>query len=583
MSDPSPPVDRHPHGLHPNPHAGHPHNDDDRASADALEGRSGPHADRGDEPARGDDASLRADADRAAGDRSDDRAERSDGSNGGDEGHSEEGETFSDRVQFAASLVVTCAVLGYLLFGPPLGSHEKGVRIPPPEVVRQAGPLRLEIDSKSKLSTKLVETPIEPQRIDDPVLRVTGTVAACFRPGAGDGATQDGWQFSSPELLSTYTDWQKAQADVAFTETQFLRVKELSSTRIGAQEKVVGRLDKLVKDGAGPEKDLLAERANLIKFQIEGQRDVHEADSAIRIARRSEGALRRQLQQAGLDPKLLAKGERDLDVVMADVPEGVASRVKVGQACRATFVGIEDQFFTGKVDSISPVISEARRSLRVLFIIDDPNDLLRAGMFADIGLGTDARDSLLIPAEGVIHVGRSDFVLVKDSSPDMWRVSEVHVGEPRGALGDPRVQRIMAAAAAAAAKEAGVPPSPGFPSAQNEVEVLSGVAAGDRIIGAGAILLKPAVVKALETAGVRTDERSKQPEAAGRAAVDAKRGDEPKAGDAARTAAGGRSDDEPQSTEEPQSIAAARSRSRRSAVGRKEREDAEAGKDGKTP
>ena len=104
------------------------------------------------------------------------------------------------------------------------------------------------------------------------------------------------------------------------------------------------------------------------------------------------------------------------------------SRVKLGQGCEARFFGFPEQLFPGQVRAIAPVLSKERRSLRVLFAISDPRDQLRPGMFADIGLGTDAREALLIPPEAVVHVGRSDYVLRRDGSGD-WRVTEVQVGE----------------------------------------------------------------------------------------------------------------------------------------------------------
>jgi multidrug efflux pump subunit AcrA (membrane-fusion protein) len=170
------------------------------------------------------------------------------------------------------------------------------------------------------------------------------------------------------------------------------------------------------------------------------------------------------LQQSGLEPKLLKSATADLDVIVADVPEAFLSRVKVGQQCRARFFGIPGQDFPGNVESILPVLSRERRTLRLLFVIDDPKDQLRPGMFAEIGLGTEARDALLAPADGILHVGRADYALVAGQGEGVWRVAEVQVGEPQA----------------------------------RQVEVLSGMADGDRVIGKGAILLKAIVARSLQ-------------------------------------------------------------------------------------
>jgi hypothetical protein len=86
-------------------------------------------------------------------------------------------------------------------------------------------------------------------------------------------------------------------------------------------------------------------------------------------------------------------------------------------------------------------------------------------MFAEIGLGTDKREALLMPTDGVLHVGDKDYAL-REATPGTWQITEVQTGELRGA----------------------------------NVEVLAGLQAGERVLGNGAILLKPVVVRALQLA-----------------------------------------------------------------------------------
>jgi hypothetical protein len=328
--------------------------------------------------------------------------------------------------------------------------------------VRLDGRNRICIRDDCPLHHKLQVSTIQPTQITTPILTVTGTVVGSLRPGNGKG--NDYWQFNSPELLTTYTDLQKSFADIAFFETQLTQIKQLAETRTSAQEKLVERMKKLVNVGTETEKDLAASQAELIQSQVQGRKEVYEAETSVRLARRTEAALARQLQQAGLEPDLLRSIASDIDIVMADVPESFIARAKLGQGCEARFFGFPDQLFSGKIRAIAPVLSKERRSLRVLFAIKDPNDQLRPGMFADIGLGTDARDALLIPPEGVVHVGRSDYVLVRDGRSD-WRVAEVQAGELH---------------------EAGV-------------EIVSGLHPGNEIAGKGAILLKPYIIQALQT------------------------------------------------------------------------------------
>ncbi|OWK34531.1 putative Co/Zn/Cd efflux system membrane fusion protein [Fimbriiglobus ruber] len=367
--------------------------------------------------------------------------------------------------QIILALAVTCGVLAWLLLAPP-ASPPGGTDAPSAanEAVSLVGSRSIRIDPSSPISQKLDVLTVKATTITDPVMTVTGTVAASLRPGVGKDKDKDSWQFNSPEVLTAYTDWQKAILDITFTETQAMRIRELAVTRNSAQTEVVERLRKLVSAGTDSLKDLRVEETNKLQYKIQGDKDVYEADTAVRNARKTEAALARQLQQAGLDPGLITTTTSEVDLVMAEVPEGKLTRVMIGQGCQAQFFGIPGQIFSGKVVSLSPVVTKDRRTLRVLFIINDPKDQLRPGMFAEIGLGTDARQVLRVSADSVVHADRADYVLI-GTGPDEWRITEVQIGELFG----------------------------------SELEILSGVKAGDRVIGKGAVLLKPVIVRAVRT------------------------------------------------------------------------------------
>lgn len=368
------------------------------------------------------------------------------------------------RFQFILCLGLTAGVLGYLLWGPEARPRAAAEDQPSaaPESVRLVSHNHIRVVPGCPLCQMLQVATVKPVEITDPVLTVTGTVVASLRPAPGKDT--DCWQFNTPELLTAYTDWQKAASDIEFSETQLGQIRQLAETRISAQEKLVERMKRLVAAGTDTEKDLAAAQAELIQAQIQGRKEIHEAETAVRLARRTEAALARQIQQAGLEPELLRAGKSDVDIVMADVPEGMVTRVRPDQACQARFFGLPNLVFSGHVRAIAPVLSKEHRSLRVLFAIRDPQDLLRPGMFADIGLGTDPRPALLMPPEGIVHVGRSDYALVCSNEND-FRVTEVQVGE----LHD------------------------------QQLEILGGLSAGDRVAGKGVILLKPIIIEALQS------------------------------------------------------------------------------------
>ncbi len=360
--------------------------------------------------------------------------------------------------QFFLALGVTLAFLAYLYWsGLPKQEKVAAERPKDKPLVETIAGGKIRVEPGTPLAQRLQVVEVKRVKITQPLISVTGTVAASYRDQAGKNQLQ----FNSADVLSIYSDWTRAKGDVEFATTQLTAVTDLGKARKGAQQKALDRLEKLVQAGTDSEKDLATARADLLLGEIQARKELHEASSALLVAKRNEIALARQLQQAGLEPDLLAKMDAGIDVVMADVPEIWYAQVKIGQGCEARFFGLQGKTFKGRVLHLPPVVTKDRRSLRVLFTIDDPDDLLRPGMFAEIDIDTDPRDVLMMPSEGIIHIGRADFVLVGTQDPAVWQPREVLLGIAKA----------------------------------DRTEVLSGIRDADRVLGAGAILLKPLMVE----------------------------------------------------------------------------------------
>jgi hypothetical protein len=83
-------------------------------------------------------------------------------------------------------------------------------------------------------------------------------------------------------------------------------------------------------------------------------------------------------------------------------------------------------------------------------------------MFADVGLGTDKRESIRTPVASVVHLGRVDYVFVQ-TSEDAFEAREASVGEAHfGAI-----------------------------------EILKGLRGGEQVVSKNAILLKPLLSQSL--------------------------------------------------------------------------------------
>ena len=392
-------------------------------------------------------------------------------------------------------LLSTAAVLGIgalvILLLKPAGTEPQTPREADTEQtapVRVVGHAELSITPETPLMKRLSFTTVSSQKLSSPILTATGAVIARLAVGAGmthgtgnssstrptsEPATHPttepvtvlpAWDFGSPDLFTTYTSWIQSQDDVKYNEDEVAKIRGLDEAKVADLQKTATRLRELVKVGSDAPKDLQAAEADLLQARLQMEKDTYEAKKTLTDSLRVRDSLARQLINADAPPDLLVKGREGTVIVAADVPESRVPLIAVGAACTARFYGLPGVIFSGNVGKIGSVLVKDRRTLRVLFVIQDPQNRLHSNMFAEVGLGTDTRDALVVPINALLHDGGIDYVLAETSQRN-YRAVEVLAGDP---------------------------------VAGTDVEVLKGIKIGDKIISGGTILLKPFVVSSLE-------------------------------------------------------------------------------------
>jgi multidrug efflux pump subunit AcrA (membrane-fusion protein) len=331
------------------------------------------------------------------------------------------------------SWVLTIAGLGVLatylmLSKPPKIETQTGTSTAVNVQITERGTLR--VPQAGPFAEQLRRVSVTARRTATPLIDATGTLLAA---PSMDGSSQSAvrWQFATGELLSTYAELLQADADVVFQTRQAQTTRTLHDTKVRTQTQVVDRLRRLVEVGSDSARDLAAEEANLLERRLEGDRAIHEVDNALKAAQRKQAALVRQLEQAGLSPDLLRRTDRGRILVVAEIPESRIEQVRENQACSVRFFGHPNAPKTGRVAKILPTVSTAQRTLRVVVVLDDATDAtLRPGMFANVALGTEERDAIIGPQSALVHVGRSDYVLVV--SGDELVITPGHAGREPG-------------------------------------------------------------------------------------------------------------------------------------------------------
>jgi RND family efflux transporter MFP subunit len=156
----------------------------------------------------------------------------------------------------------------------------------------------------------------------------------------------------------------------------------------------------------------------------------------------------------------------DLRLVKArfSVPDTALHMFGVGQPLSLTVDAFANEHSQGHVLSVAPAADPKARSFEITVAIDNPALKLRSGMIASIRVADDAagHGQVRIPIDALVHDPTRDQYLVytleqKDGGITAVKAVDVHPG----------------------------------PLVGNQVSILDGLSAGERIVAAGANLLRP--------------------------------------------------------------------------------------------
>ncbi len=150
-----------------------------------------------------------------------------------------------------------------------------------------------------------------------------------------------------------------------------------------------------------------------------------------------------------------------LQPIYADfsLPESNLASVKINQTVNLTVPAYPDQVFTGRISAINSGIDKATRSIIIRATLDNPEQLLRPGMFVDVQLSLDTNKSLLtVPDTAITYnpYGDSVFVIEEGKQALTVKLKQIKVGEIR----------------------------------TGRVEVISGLVSNERVVSAGQVKLR---------------------------------------------------------------------------------------------
>lgn len=170
--------------------------------------------------------------------------------------------------------------------------------------------------------------------------------------------------------------------------------------------------------------------------QIKEVAKTHVATQYVRIYASQDGVIHGLNVRQGMyvKPQTEVMTLVDLSSVwlLVDVFERQADWVAVGQPTDVTLPYLPSRTWEGKVTFVYPTINPKTRTLQVRLQFDNPDELLKPNMYADVKIYAGPKNDVLsIPREALIHTGDKDRVILS-LGEGKFRAQEVTAGIESG-------------------------------------------------------------------------------------------------------------------------------------------------------
>lgn len=147
--------------------------------------------------------------------------------------------------------------------------------------------------------------------------------------------------------------------------------------------------------------------------------------------------------------------------VIGSVYEKDIGRVKRGQPASVTVKAYPDRVFRGTVKWVADIIDEKTRTLKIRVEVDNSSRLLKPGMFASIAVAVEAKDDVITVPPSALQRQKDETIVFVDRGNGEFERREVKVGL----------------------------------RSSGEVEIIEGLAAGEKVVSDGSFILKSELEK----------------------------------------------------------------------------------------
>lgn len=137
---------------------------------------------------------------------------------------------------------------------------------------------------------------------------------------------------------------------------------------------------------------------------------ISSAETRLKLMGLSESQIRSLSKtQSDAMSLLLPKGQA---WIYAEVYEYEVGGIIAGQSIEVLAAAVPGKTFSGKISSISPIVNNPTRTVRVRALVPDPQHLLRPDAFVNVKIKVEFGKRLAVPEDAVLHSGNENFVFV---------------------------------------------------------------------------------------------------------------------------------------------------------------------------
>lgn len=269
---------------------------------------------------------------------------------------------------------------------------------------------------------------------------------------------------SREELEQTTTKIRTAEAELTEARARFERSKQLLTINPQNRTENEEAQNKL----RAAESELAALRQKLLLYgmspqRIDALRSVSQINSEIAVSAPVSGTVTNRAVNVSETIEANQEIARITNLsslwVVAQVFEKDLARLRTGSGASVTTDAYPERIFRGRVTYIDPRIDEATRTAQVRVELDNPENLLKIGMYVRVAfgaLGDAEKTAPVIPAAAVQNLGNRQIVFVAAVQPNVFELRSVRLGT----------------------------------ESNGQFPVLEGLKVGDRVVTTGSFLLR---------------------------------------------------------------------------------------------